>query len=105
MKKIICYGSFTISRKGCSDKSGFGSRILQKEQLTILVLTTDSDGKAGAAFAYKLSTADDKYYDSEKPTAPGEYTVRATVPETDTYNGFVCTGSLYHKRKREKRSS
>ena len=58
------------------------------------VLTTDSDGKDKAVFEYKKADDADSAYAGAKPTAAGEYTVRATVPETDIYEEAVCEGSF-----------
>lgn len=55
------------------------------------VLTTMSDGKSSAKFEYKLANADDSAYSETKPTEPGKYVIRATVPATDKYEEQVCT--------------
>ena len=58
------------------------------------VLTTDSNGKDSTVFEYKKVTDPEDLYDEEKPTAVGEYMVRATVPETDLYEEAVCTDTF-----------
>ncbi|MBO4338215.1 MAG: hypothetical protein J5842_09100, partial [Lachnospiraceae bacterium] len=50
------------------------------------VLTTDNTvGAASAVFEYKVKDADDSTYSTTKPTLPGTYTVRATVPAAGTF--------------------
>ncbi len=58
------------------------------------VVTTESDGKDKATFEYKASSAPDSAFSSAVPTAKGTYTVRATIPETDTYEKIVCSASF-----------
>ena len=58
------------------------------------VVTTISNGKAGATFEYKLSSADDSTYSSTVPSAAGTYTVRATIPATVEYARIVCTAEF-----------
>lgn len=55
------------------------------------VLTTMSDGKSSAKFEYKLADADDSTYSETKPTEPGKYVIRVTVPATDKYAEQICT--------------
>ena len=60
------------------------------------VVSTESDGVP--AFEYKLSTAPDTAYSSEAPSAAGTYTVRATIPETDSYLAITCTSDFTIKK-------
>ena len=55
------------------------------------IITTDSDGKNSVVYEYKPIDGEDSLYTTVKPAAAGEYTVRATVPETDYYGKIVCT--------------
>ncbi|MCR5061038.1 MAG: hypothetical protein K6A80_08425, partial [Saccharofermentans sp.] len=57
-------------------------------------LTTDSDGAERVVYEYKVNGAADSTYTTTAPTMPGEYVVRATVPETDLYNEVSATGSF-----------
>ncbi|MCR4845638.1 MAG: hypothetical protein K5865_02760 [Eubacterium sp.] len=52
--------------------------------------TSNSDGKDNVVFEYKYQAADDSAYSSDKPFAAGKYTVRATIPETDSFKGISC---------------
>ena len=56
------------------------------------VVTTNSDGVA--TFLYKVKGAADTTYSSTRPMAAGDYTVRASLPETGKYEAFVCTGDF-----------
>jgi hypothetical protein len=53
---------------------------------------TNSDGIP--TFLYKVQGADDTTYKTAKPTAAGTYTVQVTIPETDEYEKYVCTGDF-----------
>ncbi|MBP5262057.1 MAG: hypothetical protein J6Z43_08030 [Clostridiales bacterium] len=57
-------------------------------------LATNSDGRSDAVYEYKPVGAPDSAYTTTKPTAKGTYTVRATIPETATYFGTVCTSTF-----------
>ncbi|MBP5467160.1 MAG: hypothetical protein J6Y43_06340, partial [Clostridia bacterium] len=57
-------------------------------------------------YEYKLIDADDSTYTTEKPSAEGRYTVRATLEETDNYYGATATADftvkvLYTEVKKE----
>lgn len=66
------------------------------------VVTTDSDGKDDATFLYKSrAVTDDNAYSSDKPTEPGTYMVRATIPQTDYYEEIVCEDSFTISEKEE----
>ena len=65
------------------------------------VVTTDSDGEDDATFMYKAQSAPESAYNSTKPTAPGIYMVKATIPETDFYEKIVCESSFEIKEKEE----
>lgn len=44
-------------------------------------------GEGEVTFEYKVKGADDETYTDKVPTEVGEYTVKATVAETENYNG------------------
>ena len=48
-------------------------------------------GKATPKFEYKVQGDDDTPYSAAVPTAAGNYTVRATIPATENYNGATVT--------------
>lgn len=52
---------------------------------------TLSDGAKNATFEYKTKGASDNNYSTTRPITVGEYTVRATVPETDMFEAVSCT--------------
>ena len=56
------------------------------------VVSTVSKGKV--TFEYKLSSDPDTAYSKTVPTAAGEYTVRATVAETDEYLSTTCEATF-----------
>ena len=58
------------------------------------VVDSISDGKTSATFEYKLSDADDEEYSDTVPTAAGDYSIRATIPETDTYVEITCENTF-----------
>ena len=58
------------------------------------VLSTDSDGAEGTVFEYKVISSPDNTFTTVKPTAAGEYAIRATIPETDTYASAICSGTF-----------
>lgn len=58
------------------------------------VLTTDSDGAEDAVFEYKVVNTPDNTFTTVKPTAAGEYAVRATIPETENYASAVCSSTF-----------
>ena len=53
--------------------------------------TADADT---ASVAYKVKGAGDATYTDAVPSAPGEYTVRATIPESDNYEAGVATADF-----------
>ncbi|MBR1508687.1 MAG: hypothetical protein IJ619_11880 [Eubacterium sp.] len=91
-EEAICYDDFTISKKTAT------SSVIVSDtkvgQTYSPSLTTDSDGKNDAVFEYKLTADSEEEYSETQPTAAGEYTVRATVPETDTYEGTACENTF-----------
>lgn len=50
-----------------------------------------TNGTGSVSFAYKPKDADDSAYTGVKPTAAGEYTLRATFPETMNYKTVTAT--------------
>ena len=63
------------------------------------VLTTDSDGASRAVFEYKRQGADNRTYTTNAPSDVGDYTVRVTVPETDTYYSTTATANFSISRR------
>ena len=45
-------------------------------------------------YEYKLSSADDDTYTQDVPINAGSYLLRASIPETDNFNGAVTTSSF-----------
>jgi len=88
--ETVCTDTFTIRKYVAEAKVSVENIFVGGEVKP--VVTTESDGKA--SFEYKLSTAPDTAYSSVVPSAAGTYTVKATVPETDTYLGTTCTTSF-----------
>ena len=91
-EKHTATADFTITKKKATATVSVSDSFVGDEYEP--VLTTDSDGKDKAAYEYKKAGDADSAYASAKPTAAGEYVVRATVPETDTYEKAVCEGSF-----------
>ena len=91
-EEISCTATFTISRRTVT--ASVSVEDTKVGDTYEPVLTTDSDGKASAAFEYKPSTAEDSEYTETKPVVAGTYTVRATVPETATYRAVSCTDTF-----------
>jgi hypothetical protein len=52
---------------------------------------TGNAGSGDVTYEYKAKGADDSTYTTDVPTLAGDYTVRATVPETTNYKGATCT--------------
>ena len=55
---------------------------------------TGNTGSGTVTYAYKLKSAGDDAYSATVPTDAGEYTVRATVAETDDYADGVATADF-----------
>ena len=92
-QKVVCEATFTISKINAKD-----SKVKIKD-VTIgntysPVLTTDSDGRNDAVYEYKKASESADKYSDKKPTKPGEYSVRATIPETDKYLKVVCENTF-----------
>ena len=51
-------------------------------------------GNGIITYMYKVSSADDSTYTSTKPSNAGTYTVRATIWQTNNYNGATCTATF-----------
>ena len=54
----------------------------------------DNPGNGTVSYAYKAKGAEDGEYSATVPTAAGEYTVRATVAETDNYQSGAATADF-----------
>ncbi|MCR5293500.1 MAG: MBG domain-containing protein, partial [Eubacterium sp.] len=88
-KKIVCENTFTISLNSVGEATvTVPDTVIGTDYEP--VLSTDSDGKDDAVFEYKVKGAEDSTYSEDKPTAAGDYTVRATIPETENYEEAVC---------------
>ncbi len=87
--EITCTSTFSITRRTATATVLVPDTVIGQSYDP--VLTTDSDGKASATYLYKKSTDDDSAYAGTKPTAVGTYTVKASVPQTETYEAISCT--------------
>lgn len=87
--EITCIGSFTISKKAPSYAEVSIDDIKAGTEFAP-VLKTDSDGISNAEFFYKPMDAPDTAFSNVKPVTVGAYTVKAVIPETDTYTGISC---------------
>ena len=90
-ERLIVENSFRITAKEVATATVKVGTVLVGKTYTPVV-TTESDGKA--TFEYKEKGAADTAYTGTPPTAAGSYTVRATVPETETYEAIVCEGDF-----------
>ncbi len=88
--KIVCTATFTISKKTASILKVEVGKIYAGQDYEP-VLTTDSDGKDKASFVYKDRSKSGDNYIKDKPKAAGNYTVKAIIPATDTYEAASCT--------------
>ena len=55
---------------------------------------TGNAGKGQVTYVYKQKDAEDTEYSADVPVNAGEYTVKATVAETDNYNGATATADF-----------
>ncbi|MCR5743941.1 MAG: hypothetical protein K6F92_09530, partial [Lachnospiraceae bacterium] len=55
---------------------------------------TGNTGNGEVTYAYKAKNADDSTYSSDVPTAVGEYTVKATVAASTSYNEGTATADF-----------
>ena len=55
---------------------------------------TGNAGEGAVTYEYKAKDADDSAYSETVPSAAGEYTVRATIAETDNYAGATATADF-----------
>ena len=92
-EKVICYGSFTISKNTPTTATVLVADLTVGETVTPVV-TTDSDGKEETTFLFRLKDEDDEKYTDTVPTAAGEYVILATIPETQKYEMITCQGSF-----------
>ena len=84
---ITCSSEFTISLNKVTVMDLTVEDIYYGQTVTP-TFKTDSDGSV--TIMYKLTVAPDSAYSTTVPTVTGKYTARATVSETDTYEGAVC---------------
>ena len=84
---ITCTSEFTISLNKVTVMDLTVEDIYYGQTVTPS-FKTDSDGSV--TIMYKLTVAPDSAYSTTVPTVTGKYTARATVSETDTYEGAVC---------------
>ena len=92
-EKITCETTFRITRKTPATAAVTVADILVGNT-PVPVVSTDSDGKNLATFQYKTATAPDSAYKDTVPQYAGDYKVRATIPETATYEKIVCEGTF-----------
>ncbi|MBE5924632.1 MAG: hypothetical protein E7271_09235 [Lachnospiraceae bacterium] len=96
METISCEDSFTIS-KMVSKNTSLSVTDVYVGASYDPVFSTDSDGKV--VFEYKVTTDADASYSKIKPEKAGDYTVRATVPETKKYEKVVREATFSIKKK------
>jgi len=53
-----------------------------------------NNGEGEVTYQYKVKDADDETYTDERPDTVGDFTVKATVAETDNYNGAEATADF-----------
>ena len=94
-EKLTETADFTISRKTTTATVTVADTTVGETYAP--VVETNSDGTA--TFLYKVKGAEDTTYTSAKPTAAGDYTVQATVPETDEYEKYICTDDFTISKK------
>ena len=51
-------------------------------------------GEGAVAYTYKKVSDDDTHYTSDVPTAVGEYDIKATISETDNYQGGIAVNTF-----------
>ncbi len=90
---VSCESTFEIKKLTATDAVVTVADTYVGEKLEPVV-TTLSDGKTSATFEYKQAIQTDDFYVSSEPTAAGSYTVRCTVPATDSYDEQVCTANF-----------
>ena len=95
--EVSCEASFKIMKRVPEASILVPDTIIGQDYDALL--TTDSDGKESAVIEYKKSSEADSKYTDTKPMAAGEYTVRATIPETDAYEKAVCTNTFTISKK------
>ena len=64
--------------------------------------TPSVDGNTGngtVTYTYKVKDADDSTYSATVPTNAGDYTVKATIEESDNYNGGEATANFTISQK------
>ena len=89
-----CTATFQISRISVGAEVDFRGRLYYGDTPDPIV-TTDPAGYDGTVtFQYKLSTEPDSSYSDTVPVNAGNYIVRATLSETDTYYGTTCTAEF-----------
>ena len=86
-------GSFSILRNDIAAEVTIAD-IYVGETPNPIVTTDPYDYDGDITFEYKTDTASEDAFDPAEPTAAGNYTVRATLEETDTYNGTSCTADF-----------
>ena len=58
------------------------------------VPVSETNGTENVTYAYKTKGADDSTYQAEKPTAVGQYTLRATFAATQNYKAVTATADF-----------
>ena len=64
------------------------------ETAKVPVPTSATNGTDRVNYQYKVQGGDDNTYTDVKPTNAGEYTVKATFPETENYNAVTATADF-----------
>ncbi len=86
--------TFTISKNDLSATVSVNN-ISVGETVTPVMADVPDDYDGAITYEYKLSTAEDSAYSTTVPTAAGQYSVRATLSETDIYNSFTCENTFW----------
>lgn len=94
---VVVTDDFTISRRTATASVSVPDTVYGESYSP--TLTTDSDGADRAVYEYKADGAADNTFTTTAPTMPGDYIVRVTVPETDTYNAVSATDSFTISKK------
>ena len=69
------------------------------DQANTPVVSSDTNGTDNVTYQYKVKGAGDESYTGEKPTASGDYTVKATFAETDNYEAATATDDFTIAKK------
>ena len=83
---------FTITKGDITPTVTLADWVVDEDPATPTV--TGNPGEGDVTFEYKPANAADTAYSQTPPTEIGQYTVRATVADTEKYNGGVATADF-----------